>query len=248
MNEFLDTKRLPQYCFSHFRKFDPHERHITRHCAEDVLLLMLGGILRFSEDGIPVTLTKGEYYIQKKGLFQQGTEDSDTPYYYYVHFFGEWSGDIGIRKRGIFPSEVAFLAKRLSALNDADASFLEKTAVFYEILTLLRSEGRVSDTQRLATDMARFIEENIRNGITADGLAEHFNFSKNYLIRIFKKNHDTTPYEYLTRLRLNQARQLLRYSDLSVERIAEECGFGDYVGFYKAFVKKNGCTPSELRK
>ena len=54
--------------------------------ACDILLIMLDGVLRFTEDGVPVEPVGGEYYIQRKGLLQDGPEASDRPSYFYVHF------------------------------------------------------------------------------------------------------------------------------------------------------------------
>ena len=72
MSEYLSSEKLPQFLFSHDRAFQPGEKHVTRVCPEDVLLLMFSGVLRFTEDGVPVEVRGGEYYIQKRGLSQQG--------------------------------------------------------------------------------------------------------------------------------------------------------------------------------
>ena len=65
----LSMQSVPTYRLSAFRKFLPNERHITRVESSDILLLMLDGVLRFTEDGVPVELSRGEYYIQQRGLF-----------------------------------------------------------------------------------------------------------------------------------------------------------------------------------
>lgn len=82
MSEYLSSEKLPQFLFSHDRAFQPGEKHVTRVCPEDVLLLMFSGVLRFTEDGVPVEVRGGEYYIQKRGLSQQGQVPSDCPVYY----------------------------------------------------------------------------------------------------------------------------------------------------------------------
>lgn len=97
--------------FSFFTRpgFQPGEKHVTRICSEDVLLLVFSGVLRFVEDGVPVEVHGGEYYIQKRGLLQQGVVPSDCPVYYYVHFSGTWSDESGIRKRGPLPGDIRAL-------------------------------------------------------------------------------------------------------------------------------------------
>ena len=77
MEDYLSSQTLPRFLFSHDRVFQPGEKHVTRICSEDVLLLMFSGVLRFVEDGVPVEVHGGEYYIQKRGLLQQGVVPSD---------------------------------------------------------------------------------------------------------------------------------------------------------------------------
>ena len=60
MSEYLSSEKLPQFLFSHDRAFQPGEKHVTRVCPEDVLLLMFSGVLRFTEDGVPVEVRGGE--------------------------------------------------------------------------------------------------------------------------------------------------------------------------------------------
>ena len=82
----LSMDSLPAYRFSSFRYFDPGERHIHRTFREDVLLLVMDGVLRFEEGGNAVEVGSGEYYIQRHGLEQSGVTASSTPKYFYIHF------------------------------------------------------------------------------------------------------------------------------------------------------------------
>lgn len=51
----------------------------------NVLRLMFGGTLTFREDGKTVTLTAGDYYIQKAGLRQEGLPPVGDPALYYLY-------------------------------------------------------------------------------------------------------------------------------------------------------------------
>ena len=63
MESGLNLELLPVYCGSSFRYFEPGEKHVTRVFTQDVLLLVFEGVLRFSENGRPIEVGKGEYYI-----------------------------------------------------------------------------------------------------------------------------------------------------------------------------------------
>ena len=56
----ISLQHIPTYRLSAFRRFLPQERHITRVDGCDILLVMLDGVLRFTEDGVPVELSRGE--------------------------------------------------------------------------------------------------------------------------------------------------------------------------------------------
>lgn len=80
----------PIYCLSSFRYFRKNEKHITRIAGEHILLIVFQGTLRFVENGIPIEINENEYYIQKRGLYQEGAFASNAPKYFYLHFQGDW--------------------------------------------------------------------------------------------------------------------------------------------------------------
>ena len=64
---------------------------------------------------------------------------------------------------------------------------------------------------------------------------------------MFKKATGMPPYRYLTSYRIQQARQLLLFSDLSVGEIGRVCGYPDYNYFSRLFKKMEGVSPSRFR-
>ena len=72
--------------------------------------------------------------------------------------------------------------------------------------------------------------------------------SKYHFIRVFKRIMGTTPYNYLTNYRINNAKILLKTTDLSVYEIAERCGFSDTSNFIVQFKKHTGQKPLEYRR
>ena len=97
----LELDQHPIYVASSFKHFLPGEKHVTRICSEDVLIIMLHGTLYFNEDGKPVQVSKGQYYIQRRGLYQEGIIPSSDARYYYIHFIGSYSNT---KKRFRFPA------------------------------------------------------------------------------------------------------------------------------------------------
>ena len=68
------------------------------------------------------------------------------------------------------------------------------------------------------------------------------------LIRQFKAVFQTTPHQYLTRIRLGHAAHLLTHSEASVNEITLQCGFENTSAFCRLFLKYHGVQPTQYRK
>lgn len=75
----IDLNKPITYQYASMRYFSPGERHITRFCMHDVLLMVFDGILRFNEDNTEYEVHAGEYHIQKSNSYQTGYVVSDSP-------------------------------------------------------------------------------------------------------------------------------------------------------------------------
>ena len=245
----LSMDSLPTYRFSSFRYFDKGEHHMERTFCEDVLLLVMDGVLRFHEDGTPVEVSSGEFYIQRHGLHQVGIEESDTPKYFYVHFIGGFTPSKHMlpicgkaNMAALFP-----LMQQLETLRVSDAPAVQKNAVFYQILSELYNTVNASPTRVLTMKVLAIVSKNMRRTLTLDELANACGYSRNHIIHAFKRETGMTPYAYILSLRLEAAKNLLRNSQLSVEQIAAECGFGSYINLYREFEKHEHCSPAKWR-
>ncbi|MEA4968944.1 MAG: helix-turn-helix transcriptional regulator [Candidatus Pelethousia sp.] len=69
----------------------------------------------------------------------------------------------------------------------------------------------------------------------AESLAQTFHVSPSYLHKIFRKQLNTSPIQYISNIKINEAQYLLSTSDLSIIQIAERCGFGDSRYFSRVF-------------
>lgn len=251
MQQSLNMDNLPQYIMSSFRYFEKGERHVTRVWREDVLVIVFDGVLRFYEEGIPVEVSKGQYYIQQKGLFQEGKEESDMPQYYYVHFNGSFDstgnhllpicGEANLKE--LYP-----LFQKLEFLQRTDAGKLQLTGVFYQILSVLSKGFSRSEGQKVVEKAISFVLREPMQPYSLDDLAKVCGYSKNHIINIFKQETGQTPCAYISEIKIKMAKNLLINSQLSLAQIGASCGFGNYINFYKEFVKQMGCPPKEWRK
>ena len=249
---YLDLNKNANYIFGGYKRFTKGELHVTRLSREDILLLMLDGTLYFTENGEEVSVTRGEYYVQKAGVEQSAIRPSDDAYYIYFHFKGSWCDD-GIHvlpQRGNFDIEKIYrLADRLyRASLSRGEPFMTVTRIFYQIFELLLQDNRqLDDGLLVAEKIQKYISENYTSKIAVSEIAEHFSYSPDYIIRVFKRAYQITPHQYLTVCRIEYAKALLSTTDRPVSEIAEACGYSDFTTFFRAFRAHALCSPSEWR-
>ncbi|MBQ8540503.1 MAG: AraC family transcriptional regulator [Clostridia bacterium] len=109
------------------------------------------------------------------------------------------------------------------------------------------SEGARSKAVDEMKTVMEYMRENCHRSIALEDMAKHINISKGYLCREFRRVIHMTPFEYLTRLRIDKSCDMLKSTDLSVGCIAERCGFNSFSYFTKIFREKMGCSPKEYR-
>ncbi|TVR68062.1 MAG: response regulator [Spirochaetaceae bacterium] len=92
-----------------------------------------------------------------------------------------------------------------------------------------------------------FLDQNYRETISLDDLSRDFAVSKEYLCSLFKKEIGCTITEYLTRLRMDKARDLITHYQLPLKKIPEMVGYMDVPHFYRSFKRHFGMTPGAFR-
>lgn len=109
---------------------------------------------------------------------------------------------------------------------------------------------QISDTEKQdqVKSMLSYIHRNYGEKITLAEISKEASVSTREANRIFQKAIRQTPFEYLMHYRLEQARELLEKSGLSITEISYRCGFTDSTYMGKQFRKNFGETPGEYRR
>ncbi len=94
----------------------------------------------------------------------------------------------------------------------------------------------------------QYIENNYMKSISLDEVSTHAGFSATYFSTLFKKETGSTFLEYLSSVRMNQSKELLKETNKSIVTICEEVGYSDIKYFTKSFKKFTGLKPNEYRK
>lgn len=113
----------------------------------------------------------------------------------------------------------------------------------------MRRGGRCKDDTRAALERATiYIEEHFSEELTIDRLAEIAGLSAKYFVDIFKKTYGVSAHDYLTQIRIDQAKRLMLRGDLLLRDVAHEVGYDDEYYFSRRFKKTVGIAPSAFVK
>lgn len=104
--------------------------------------------------------------------------------------------------------------------------------------------GRNADIVKQAI---AYISQNYAQKLSIDTISQEINISKYYLCHLFKATTKQTINTYLNEFRCEQARLLLRNSELPINEISAQCGFQDPSYFTKNYYKLYKCLPSSER-
>ncbi|TYP71060.1 response regulator transcription factor [Paenibacillus methanolicus] len=121
--------------------------------------------------------------------------------------------------------------------------------VLQRIETLFGTLGTFDSVSRKISGTIRFIKENYSDPeLTTQKIAAHSNFSHTYLCALFKKHTGKTLNEYITEVRMERAKELLKDSDLKLYEIASSIGYPGANYFSTLFKKHTGCSPTTFMK
>ena len=135
--------------------------------------------------------------------------------------------------------------------NEVMAQRVHQELTFMQLLLLLHQGCREQESNAQEARLLRLLDwlnEHYSEDIDWDALADRFSLSLRTLHRQLKQQTGSTPQRYLNRLRLLQARHLLRHSEMRITDIAYQCGFGDSNHFSTLFRREFGCAPRAERQ
>ena len=131
--------------------------------------------------------------------------------------------------------------------------YAESAAQFLTMHLLVRHAGqeimraRTRDEARMRR-VCDYMHAHLAEEISLQDLAKVVYVSRFHLIRIFKQTYGETPYQRLTRLRIQRAQRLLATSDTPIMQIALDCGSTNQTHFAAAFRRLVGLSPRAYRQ
>ena len=164
--------------------------------------------------------------------------------------------DLKVRKHSLSMPLIGSVSCLLNALTELQAegatpeTFVQVVrALVHRLENLWRQPTAkpVSRPDTLIEGIRVFLQSHYQYEITRDAVAQQFNITPNHLSRLFRSHADTTFNSYLTNVRIDRAKHMLRSYGLKLDEIATRCGYHDTAYFCHVFKRLIKCTPMEYR-
>ena len=126
-------------------------------------------------------------------------------------------------------------------------SKLAAMGLLYELFSCLAQRAAPTANATVA-EAVRYMSRHYAEELTVHGLAERAFLNNNYFSKLFSEHVGLTPQQFLLKLRMERAKELLQYTDLTVGEVAAKVGFADALYFSRVFRRYAACSPTEFRR
>jgi len=140
----------------------------------------------------------------------------------------------------------AFLKATIGVREAADAPEELWRSALRDIGESLHGDEGAPKAEELADQVESYVQANYMRDIGIGQIAEHLGVTPNYLSSLFHREKGITFVKYLTRLRMEKARELLAQPGRLVQDVSRAVGYGSSRHFSKLFQKQFGSYPSDL--
>ena len=130
----------------------------------------------------------------------------------------------------------------------------ELLAALYTCIHTLKKELHtltppISDVQNnILLQAQHYIQDNLHNNIKVQDIVSYLHIDRSYFNKIFKKQFNLTPHQYLLQCRLTEAENLLSISNFTIQEIVDFLNFPNIYSFSRIFKKRFNLSPSAYKK
>ena len=224
-----------------------HHKGKTLPC--NLLVLIERGECSFSVGDKQYDLQKNDAIIIPPNTYYVPNTNAECDFAYFWFYGNEANTD---------NDEFALFLPQVQRVNDDTQEFLNEVLVennkmkrsiaFYNALISI-SNNNATKNNGIAQSIRKHLVDNLNEKLSLEEVANHFNYTKQHVIRLFKSCYFVSPLEFVNCERLKKSCELLsQRQDLSVCQIATLCGFVDAGYFSRLFKKEYGVSPKEYRR
>lgn len=263
---FLDL-RLYQYGWEQCAPLHSFGPYVRNHYLFHYVISGRGRLDSTDEDGARRIWDLGpdQGFMIFPGQVNTYVADRDRPWkYVWLEFDGlrmeEWMESAGLSQfqplyRPQSPAQGQALRDiMLYIVQHSEASSLHLIGhlfLFLDALIQTSSTRRPLHGVRLKDfyiqEAVNYMEHNYQRELTVEELADVCKLNRSYFSKLFKDSMGCPPQEFLIRLRLSKAADMMKGMNDSIRAIALRCGYPNQLHFSRAFKKRYGVSPREWR-
>lgn len=243
--------------------FTFHGREIDRPKGRpDYLLLYIySGKVKFFFNGQETICRSGDYVLYTPNEPQRHVYEANyTGQFYYIHFSTaekEWLELLSMKTS--VPYHSAPSSGICDVFEEIITELQHKNYGYKEVcLGLARklfvkvrrsiSEGELFAVPKELSYAIQYINRNYRENMSLEEYAQMCGMSKFHFLREFKRIVGRPPLKYRCEIRLAHAKDMLKFTSDTVNKIADALGFSSPEYFSETFKKAQGVSPAEYRK
>ncbi|WP_335338945.1 AraC family transcriptional regulator [Aneurinibacillus sp. XH2] len=225
-----------------------------------VLIIVKNGEGRLTIDYTDYRLRQDAVHFALPGqTIGISTEEGERGELYVIRFDVSWDSD----SREAFPlqrelpiyqdTQMVMLCELMyrSCRSEHSLERFRGQSAFQELLYWLLKNIRLfpESDQRTALDRTKaYIDSHYNESLTIEFLARMADISPKYYVDLFKKTYGKSAIDYITEVRLNNAKKMMIQSDARLRDIAHQVGYNDEFYFSRKFKKEVGVSPTVYMK
>lgn len=257
---FHTTRHIKDYKYT---------QQMHRHSYYELQYIMEGVCHFETDDNQIITVSEGEFILFSPGIkhrisyesekfnkfsltFSMTPKDNDTPNFYR---FAQKKALIPVTHKAT-PQTENLIENMIINSKEKNQEYSTITyhstiSLIIEILRIIvgneKIESTVTSVDTRVNTAIEYIKSNISASLNVDMVAKHLHISSKQLVRIFKKELNTTPGAYIKNHRIKYINDLL-IGDFYMEEIANFMGYSDVTSLIKAYKRSEGTTPAKYKK
>ena len=253
-----DIGYYPKASYHYCERKTPINQYVFIYCTE--------GTGWFTLNGKVHQVGPNQYFILPAGYpHTYGANELDPWTIYWVHFKGRFAPYLipempvsitikpGIHSRIHARNELFEEILHIFEMGYSHDNLLLACSTFYYYLSTLkylqqfRDAGNMNKPYDIVSTAIHFMKENIEKRLTLDEIAKHVGYSTSHFLTLFNQRTGYTPLAYFNQLKIQQACQLLDFSNMKINQICYKIGIEDTYYFSRLFRKIMGMSPREYK-
>lgn len=227
----------------------------SRH-SDAFVYIIYGSCTYQFDDGLEFTVKAGDVlYLAHRSVYTMYIHTNDYKFIFCDFDFTE----AAVRKSAVYSVQNAqnienIFNKLLNRYNSPTKnSHSECMAILYNIYGIIQNTAErtyiAKNAKAKIIEAQDFIDSNFKDrALSVSMLAERAGVSEVYFRKLFKSQFNISPSQYITSVRLENAKKLMKYPFLSIEECALQSGFSSLQYFCRVFKKETGISPGKYIK